>query len=185
MDGRSDAALVEQACAELPYRTGAFEALMRRHGGRIRALAMRFARNPADAEDLAQEVMLKVFFQLPRFRGEAAFTTWLWRLTANLCIDHQRRVDAAPVLETADDVLHTVAESCDPIAEVQARIDAERLLQRLPADDRMIVLLRLVLGLEFAEIAHVMALGLSAAKMRYSRAIERLREVSDAGSNAR
>ncbi|PJF45383.1 MAG: hypothetical protein CUN48_19165, partial [Candidatus Thermofonsia Clade 3 bacterium] len=83
----TDAALVERARRELPYRTGAFEALMRRHGGRIRALAMRFAHNPADAEDLAQEVMLKVFFELPRFRGEAAFTTWLWRLTANLCID--------------------------------------------------------------------------------------------------
>lgn len=74
-----EAALVARAQAELPYRTGAYEALMLRHGGRIRALAMRFTRSPADAADLAQEVMLKVFFELPRYRGEAAFTTWLWR----------------------------------------------------------------------------------------------------------
>lgn len=172
----ADAALVERARRELPYRTCAFEALMRRHGGRISALAMRFARNPADAEDLVQEVMLKVFFELPRFRGEAAFTTWLWRLTANLCIDHQRRTDAVPVLEAADDTLHAVADPRDPIAAVDARLDVDRLLKVLAADDRMIVLLRLLLGLEFGEIAQVMALGLSATKMRYSRAIARLRE---------
>lgn len=175
-----DAALVDRARHELPYRTGAFEALMRRHGGHIRALAMRFARNPADAEDLAQEVMLKVFFELPRFRGEAAFTTWLWRLTANLCIDHQRRVDTAPTLEATDETLHAVADPRDPIAAVDARLDADRLLKVLPAEDRMIVLLRLLLGLEFGEIAQVMALGLSATKMRYSRAIARLRESADA-----
>lgn len=178
MDATSDAALVERARRELPYRTDAYEALMRRHGGRIRALAMRFASTPADAEDLAQEVMLKVFFELPRFRGEAAFSTWLWRLTANLCIDHQRRANAAPLADASEDTVDAVADPRDPIAALETRLDVEHLLRLLPADDRMIVLLRLLVGLEFDEIAQAMSLGLSATKMRYSRALERLRKVT-------
>ncbi len=177
MQEPSDAALVAQARAELPYRTGAFEALMRRHGGRIRQLTRRFAVSAADAEDLTQEVMLKVFFQLPRFRAEAAFTTWLWRLTANVCIDHQRRQDARPVMVAGaeDEIAPEPADPRDPIAAAQARMDVERLLRQLPPEDRMVVLLRLLVGLEFAEIANTTGLGLSAAKMRYARALDKLR----------
>ncbi|MEO1767732.1 sigma-70 family RNA polymerase sigma factor [Thiobacter aerophilum] len=175
MEGLSDSELVNQARTELPYRTGAYETLMRRHGGRIRAVALRFARDPADAEDLTQEVMLKVFFELPRFRGQAAFTTWLWRLTANLCIDHQRRAAVAPAVAAPDDALQGVPDPRDAHAATEARLDADRLLQALPPDDRMLILLRLLVGLDFSEIAQVMALGLSATKMRYSRALEQLR----------
>lgn len=179
MQDAEEATLVAQARAELPYRTGAYEALMRRYGGRIRALAMRFTRSPADAEDLAQEVMLKVFFELPRYRGEAAFSTWLWRLTANQCIDQQRRLDARPQpAQDAEEASATLADPHDPIAATEARIDVERLLEQLPAEDRMIVLMRLLLGLEFGQIAEIMGLGLSAAKMRYARAIERLKPVA-------
>jgi RNA polymerase sigma-70 factor (ECF subfamily) len=183
-----DAALVARARAELPYCTGAFEALMRRHGGRIRALTRRFTACAADAEDLAQEVMLKVFFELPRFRSESAFSTWLWRVTANVCIDHRRKAQAWPLTvslhdsETREDA-HAVADSKDAIAATEARLDAEALLARLAPDDRMLVLLRLLVGLEFAEIAEAMGLGLSATKMRYARALQRLKEGAEcAGS---
>lgn len=149
---------------------------MRRHGARIRQLVRRFAADAADAEDLTQEVMLKVFFELPRFRGEAAFTSWLWRVTANVCIDHQRRLDAhAKVVIAMDEDTPEPADSRDPIAAVQARVDLELLLRQLPLEDRMVVLLRLLLGLEFADIAAATGLGLSAAKMRYARALDKLR----------
>lgn len=177
MQEPSDAALVAQAQAELPYRTAAFEALMRRHGARIRQLARRFSASAADAEDLTQEVMLKVFFELPRFRGEAAFASWLWRVTANVCIDHQRRLDARPERNAgaSDEDTPEPADPRDPIAAVQARLDVERLLRQLSPEDRMVVLLRLLVGLEFAEIATATGLGLSAAKMRYTRALDKLR----------
>ncbi|WP_051282529.1 sigma-70 family RNA polymerase sigma factor [Silanimonas lenta] len=180
MQEPSDAALVAQAQAELPYRTGAFEALMRRHGARIQQLARRFAASAADAEDLTQEVMLKVFFELPRFRAEATFTTWLWRVTANVCIDHQRRLDSRPALVSLADDEDTPepADPRDPIAAAQARMDMERLLRQLPPEDRMVVLLRLLVGLEFAEIAKATGLGLSAAKMRYARALDKLRALA-------
>lgn len=187
MQEPSDAALVVQAQAELPYRTAAFEALMRRHGARIRQLARRFAASDADAEDLTQEVMLKVFFELPRFRAEAAFTTWLWRVTANVCIDHQRRLDARPVMVAwaEDEITPEPADPRDPIAAAQARMDMERLLRQLPSEDRMVVLLRLLVGLEFAEIAKATGLGLSAAKMRWSRALNKLRAAVMAADTSR
>ncbi|MFN3565675.1 MAG: sigma-70 family RNA polymerase sigma factor [Burkholderiaceae bacterium] len=182
----TDAALVAQAQAELPYRTRAFETLMRRHGGRIRQVARRFAGTSADAEDLAQEVMLKVFFELPRFRGESAFTTWLWRITANLCIDQQRRRAARPAAPASADESEAAeaVDPRDPIAATQARMDVERLLRHLAPEDRMLVLLRLLLGLEFSEIATAMELGLSATKMRFARAMQTLRAAADASARA-
>ncbi|MCI4441053.1 sigma-70 family RNA polymerase sigma factor [Tibeticola sp.] len=183
-DALDDAQLVAQARTELPYRTGAYEALMHRHGSRIRALARRFASTPEEAEDLAQDAMLKVFFELPRFRGDSAFTTWLWRLTANACIDQQRRAAAHANTHSLDggDAVEHLVDPVDGIAATEARIDSERLLAALAPEDRLLVLLRLLVGLEFQEIAEVMNLGLSAAKMRYTRAIERLRALATSGS---
>ncbi|WP_281915565.1 RNA polymerase sigma factor [Caldimonas thermodepolymerans] len=131
--------------------------------------------------------MLKVFFELPRFRAEAAFTTWLWRVTANVCIDHQRRVDARPVMVAwaEDEITLEPADPRDPIAAAQTRMDMERLLRQLPPEDRMVVLLRLLVGLEFAEIAKATGLGLSAAKMRYSRALDKLRAAVMAADTSR
>lgn len=187
MQEPSDAVLVAQAQAELPYRTRAFEALMRRHGARIQQLARRFATSPADAEDLTQEVMLKVFFELPRFRGKSAFTTWLWRVTANVCIDHQRRRDARPMLVPLgnDGDEPEPRDMADPIAAAGDRLDVQRLLRQLMPEDRMVVLLRLLVGMEFAEIAEAMGLGLSAAKMRYARALEKLRTLAEATDTSR
>ncbi len=181
MDEANDATLVAQARIELPYRTGAFEALMRRHGPRIRQVVRRFATNPADAEDLTQEVMLKVFFELPRFRGEAAFTTWLWRVTANVCMDHYRRLKARipenPPAENA--ASPEPADPHDSIVAVQAAVDVEQLLDRLSLQDRMVVLLRLLVELDFSEIASAMGVGVSAAKMRYARAMDKLKSALD------
>jgi len=169
----NDAALVQQAQQELPYRTGAYEQLMLRHGARLRGICRRWVTDRAEAEDLAQEVMLKVFFQLPRFRGEAAFTSWLWRITANQCLDHLRKrgmrqeEDTENLPDSSDEGSHE--------ASTATRIDADRLLATLPADERMVVLLRLFVDLDFDEVAEVLSIGTSAAKMRYQRALQHMR----------
>jgi len=182
MPGEDDATLVARAQRELPYRTGAFEALMRRHGPNIQALCRRFTRNTEEAEDLTQEIMLKVFFELPRFRGEAAFHTWLWRITANHCLDHQR-CQKTHLLETLDseETMYLPDDQQRRLQQAEARIDAERLLACLSPEDRLIVLMRLGVGLEFAEIADSLGLGLAAAKMRYTRALDKLRAIAQGG----
>jgi len=168
-----DAALVRLAQQELPYRTKAYEQLMQRHGARLRGLCRRWVADRAEAEDLAQDVMLKVFFQLPRFRGESAFTSWLWRVTANQCMDHLRKCAARP--EDTAEVLPDSSDEGRHDAGVATRIDADRLLATLPTDERMVVLLRLFADLDFNEIAEVLNIGTSAAKMRYQRALQRMR----------
>jgi RNA polymerase sigma-70 factor (ECF subfamily) len=171
-----DRELVRRAQAELPYRTGAYEALMRRHGPRIVGVCRFWVGNAADAEDLAQEIYLKVFFQLPAFRGDSALTTWLWRLTVNHCIDFVRKrqrqgtVTALPVEAAAGDG----ARQAEEMAE------ARRLLARLPDEERALLVLRFYAGLSFEEIAEALGIGLSAAKMRYQRVVERLRELVNA-----
>jgi RNA polymerase sigma-70 factor (ECF subfamily) len=183
MTGEDDATLVSRAQQELPYRTGAFETLMRRHGPNIQALCRRFTRQTEEAEDLTQEVMLKVFFELPRFRGEAAFQTWLWRVTANHCLDYQRR-QKTHRLETleSEETAHLPDDKQRQLQQTEARLDAERLLACLTPEDRLIVLLRLSVGLEFSEIAASLDLGLSAAKMRYTRALDKLRAIAQPGT---
>lgn len=101
-------------------------------------------------------------------------------MTANVCIDHQQRLDSRPALVPLADDEDTPepTDPRDPIAAAQARMDMERLLRQLPPEDRMVVLLRLLAGLEFAEIAKATGLGLSAVKMRYARALEKLRALA-------
>ncbi|MCE5359688.1 MAG: sigma-70 family RNA polymerase sigma factor [Acidithiobacillus sp.] len=170
-----DAMLVAQAQSELPYRTEAYTNLVRRHGRKIRSLAQRFTADSAEAEDLTQEILLRVYVELPRFRGESGFSTWLWRLATHLCIDHQRRTAARPKTENAESLVENTMHPIDRIAAIESRLDAERLLKTLDPEDRSIVLLRLLMDLEFREIAAILDSGLSATKMRYSRAIEKLR----------
>jgi RNA polymerase sigma-70 factor (ECF subfamily) len=62
----------------------AFEYIYRRHSRRMYALCLRLARNPVEAEDLTQEAFLKLFLNIHTFRGESAFSSWLYRLTANV-----------------------------------------------------------------------------------------------------
>src|SRR3982750_2258717 len=69
---------------------GAFEEVYRQHSGRLYSLAMRMLGNPADAEDLLQEIFLAAHRKLESFRGESALGTWLYRLATNLCLDHLR-----------------------------------------------------------------------------------------------
>lgn len=168
-----DAALVRLAQQQLPHDVRAYSVLMRRHQQAIVALARRFTGDATQAQDLAQEAMLRVFFQLPRFRGESQFRTWLWRLTTNLCLDWQRRLHPWMALDASVERPH----EDDAIVQAEARADVNKLLAQLGSQDRLIVLLRYVADLDWAEIAQVMNMGLSAVKMRHQRAIDRLRGI--------
>lgn len=167
-----DKTLVRLAQQELPYRTAAFEQLMHRHGPRLRGLCRRMVSDRAEAEDLTQEVMLKIFFQIRLFRGEAAFTSWLWRITANQCMDHLRKLSTR--LESGNEMPPDFSDDGLCKRQMHSAIDAERLLTSLDPEERLIVLLRLFADLNFDEVADIMKIGTSATKMRYQRALQRL-----------
>ena len=171
----SDEALVERAQVELLHSTVAYEELMRRYQRTVFNVCARYLGNERDADDVCQEVMLKVLHGLKQFEGKAKFKTWLYSITYNECITQYRkdkrkkRLFEALSLDPQEEAI----TGSEPLASEHASLD--RILVYVNPVDREILVLRFVAELEFQEIAQIMHLGLSATKMRYKRALEKLR----------
>lgn len=160
----------------------ALEVLLARHESFVFALAYRILGNRADALDATQDVFLTVFRRARSFRHQSAFKTWLYRLTTNACHDLGRRKSRAPVpVETLPQV---PAKNDDP----DARLDIERALDNLPTDQRAVVVLRDLYGLDYEEIAGILKVRVGTVKSRISRgrgALARLIDPAEPGEPAR
>jgi RNA polymerase sigma-70 factor (ECF subfamily) len=169
----ADTELVQLARRELPYRTRAYEELMRRYEKLLFSICLRMAGNRQDAEDITQEVMLKVFSKLASFEGRAAIKTWLVRVTSNACKDWIKKK------ATARQYTEALANEPQPDNEtVYAEDRLVGLLQELADADREVLTLRFVADLNLSEIADVTNLSLSATKMRLYRAVDRLQQLA-------
>lgn len=169
----TDECLVARACEELPYRTGAYEELMQRHERLMFGVCLRLLGNRQDAEDITQDVMLKVFAKLDSFEGRSSFKTWLVRVTRNACMDWLKK--------KAISRQYTEALANEPQQQTTVEYEENRaigLLKELSPTDREILTLRFVADLSLVEISETTDLSLSATKMRLYRAIERLRELA-------
>ncbi|PKM04872.1 MAG: RNA polymerase subunit sigma [Gammaproteobacteria bacterium HGW-Gammaproteobacteria-6] len=175
----TDEELVERANQELFHTTVAYEELMRRYQRTLFNVCARYLGNERDADDVCQEVMLKVLHGLRQFEGKAKFKTWLYSITYNECITQyrkekrKRRLFDALSLDPQDEV------EDNEIVAVTDRASLDRWLVHVNQVDREILVLRFVAELEFQEIADIMHMGLSATKMRYKRALEKLRKNID------
>ena len=173
---RSDAELVEAA------RHGdeqAFEELVRRTHADTFALARRLVTDPEDAADVTQEAYLRAFKGLRRFRGDAQFTTWMYRITANCASTHlgRRRRHQHDALDDEVAVADLAPES-DPEMMADAgllRARLESAVAELPPRLRAVVVLRDIYDLNHAEIAEELGISESAAKVRLHRARRKLR----------
>jgi RNA polymerase sigma-70 factor (ECF subfamily) len=176
----SDEELVQRANIELFHTTVAYEELMRRYQRTLFNVCARYLGNERDADDVCQEVMLKVLHGLRQFEGKAKFKTWLYSITYNECITQyrkekrKRRLFDALSLDPQEE--ETGEQEADQITD-SASLD--RCLVNVNQVDREILVLRFVAELEFQEIADIMRMGLSATKMRYKRALEKLRSHLD------
>jgi RNA polymerase sigma-70 factor (ECF subfamily) len=171
----SDEELVERAQAELFTVTRAYEELMRRYQATLYNVCARYLGNERDADDVSQEVMLKVLYGLKKFEGKSKFKTWLYSITYNECITQYRKEKRKKRLLDALS-LNPVEEASDSeTPEVREGTSLDRWLLHVNQIDREIIILRFVAELEFQEIASIMHLGLSATKMRYKRAIDKLK----------
>ena len=157
---------------------GAFEELYRQHSGRLYSLAVRMLGNPADAEDLLQEIFLSAHRKLDGFRGDAALGTWLYRLAMNQILDHVRSraartgqmtdgLDDATVL--ADVGSHRLAD------QAIDRLDLERAIGELPEGCRAAFVLHDVEGLEHREVSDVLGIAEGTSKSQVHKARLRLR----------
>lgn len=169
---QEDLALVARCKRELPRGHQAFEELIHAYQSKIYTLCYRMARNAADAEDLLQEILLRLFLSLNSFDGRSAFSTWLYRVAYNHCLNALAKKRRSTGRED-----ELVSEPLDPrTLPAQKNGRAQAVLDRLSHEDRALLVMKYVTELEIREIAQVMGLGSSAVKMRLLRARELFRE---------
>jgi len=147
----------------------AFEALARRHQAALYRTAVRVTGDPAEAEDALQEALLDAWRHLDRFRGDAAFSTWMYRLVTNRCVAALRRRRAVPAADAGDDV--AAPDSPERAALLDLELAAlGRAVQDLPDNLRVCWVLRELEGLGYGEIAEITGAGETAVRGRIHRA---------------
>jgi RNA polymerase sigma-70 factor (ECF subfamily) len=160
----------------------AFHALVERHRAMVYRLAYQFAGNHHDAEDIAQDVFIKVYRSLDRFRYDAQVTSWLYRIVMNACIDYRRRQSPAgwaPFTEDAElRMANTPEESPGPEDQAYGGQLGDVLaaeIARLPPGQRLVFTMRHHEGLKLSEIASALDLAEGTVKRQLHAAVHRLR----------
>jgi RNA polymerase sigma-70 factor, ECF subfamily len=175
---------------------GAFDALVLKYQHKLVKLVMRYVRNPAEAEDIAQEAFIKAYRALPQFRGDSAFYTWLYRIAINTAKNAVVSRDRSPIEYELDrnssdesyDMQARMKDSETPEGlvltdEIRSTVNAA--IDALPEDLRTAIVLRELEGLSYEEIAAAMDCPVGTVRSRIFRAREaidrRLREVFEGG----
>jgi RNA polymerase sigma-70 factor (ECF subfamily) len=149
----------------------AFALLVHRHQAKVFNLAFRFSRDRQDAEELAQEIFFKVWKYARTFRGQAAFSTWLYRLAVNTCLNHRRKNRNVPEpLPLPGDLAAAGDAAGAEIVGRERQNLLDRALNALPARQKMAVVLALFEGKSYEETAAAMGTSLPAVETLLFRA---------------
>jgi RNA polymerase sigma-70 factor (ECF subfamily) len=176
----ADSDLISRAAGGDP---SAFQALVERHRSMVYRVAYQFAGNHHDAEDIAQEVFIKVYRSLDRFRQDSQLSSWMYRIVMNACIDHRRRqgpAGAAPFGEEAEQkMLNTPEARPGPedrayAGELGQVLESE--IGRLPKGQRIVFVMRHHQGMKLCEIAVALGLAEGTVKRQLHAAVHRLRQ---------
>ena len=175
---------------------GAFDVLVLKYQHKVVKLVMRYVRNPAEDEDIAQDAFIKAYRALPQFRGDSAFYTWLYRIAINTAKNAVVARDRNPVdfdldmtnNEESYEMQGRLKDSETPEALVltdEIRTTVNAAIANLPDDLRTAIVLRELEGLSYEEIAATMDCPVGTVRSRIFRAREaidsRLREVFEGG----
>jgi RNA polymerase sigma-70 factor, ECF subfamily len=147
----------------------AFGVLVERHERRVYNLALRMTGREDDARDATQDAFLTALRKLSSFRGDAAFTTWLHRVTVNACYDLLRKRGRGPVLERDGDIAHEPEPAPDHANDVDLSVDVRRALLEVPEDYRVVMLLHDVHDLPYEEVASIVGVPVGTVKSRLHR----------------
>jgi RNA polymerase sigma-70 factor (ECF subfamily) len=163
-----ESALIE-ACQRGDRR--AFASLFDQYQDRVYSVALHYSGDAAAAEDIAQDVFVKLFARIGEFRGEAAFSTWLYRLVVNCCFDARRKERRwAPLAG----VLRVVPRVAEQLARGQMRRHLRQEVARLAPGLRAVVVLRYTQGMNYEEIAEVVGCPAGTVASRLHRAHKEL-----------
>jgi RNA polymerase sigma-70 factor, ECF subfamily len=177
-----DETLVAQATAG---DQDAFNQLVKRWERPIFALAYRTLGREEEARDVVQDAFLRAYRGLAGFKGEAKFSSWLYRITLNLCRDLQRKERRTPLVQVAagdDDAVDIADRQPAPMESVEDLVDRRQMseavkvaMSELPEEQRMAIMLKEYHGLTFQEIADQLGCPLSTVKTRLYQGLSVLR----------
>lgn len=167
----------------------AWEKLVKRFEGRVYNLGLRLTGNPTDAMDLMQEVFIGVYRNLHRFRGDAKFSSWLFRIAHNKAVDMNRRkrlltTKSKTANQDEDDIFETIpgASQDEPdqrLKDSQLNRRILAMLTRLPIEQRLVVELKIFQSLTFDEIAVMQEISENTAKTRFYTALKKLKDIAE------
>jgi RNA polymerase sigma-70 factor (ECF subfamily) len=175
LDVADDQALVE-AC--LAGRREAFDVVVRRHQRQVYQVCYRFVGNHEDASDLAQDAFVRAYRGLRGFKGQSAFSTWLYRIAVNVCLNRvsarsprHEAIDASDILDAKGERADTAMVRRERAAEVRAAI------ARLPNKQRATLVLRVYHDLPHDQIARILGSSVGAVKANFFHALGNLKKL--------
>lgn len=163
--------------------SSALEELLFAYEKRVYNIAYRYMGNEADAYDMAQESLIKIYKRIRAFKGDSSFSSWVYRLTVNTCLDGLRKMKKNVVsLETSlengasyKDESGSTPE--DAALKQERQKDIQKAISTLSADHRSVIILRDINGLSYEEVAQCLSVSVGTVKSRINRARQKLKEI--------
>jgi len=157
---------------------GAFQELVEHHKNLVFALIARTVQDRSRAEDLAQDVFLRIHRGLPYFRGEARLTTWIYRIVANVCAQDQGKPPAMVSLDDERTGTGDAPGAADrQFGDLELGDRLEKAIARLPANYRLLIAAHYLNGVQYEELAEALQMPLGTVKTHIHRAKQQLRRL--------
>ena len=154
----------------------AFDELMIRHERQVYRLCVRYIGNHEAALDLSQEVFIKAFENLPSFRGDSRFKTWLYRVTVNHCLNYVKK-NHREFVELTEGTARLEPSIHQSILEDERREIVRSLMRKLPPKQKLILELRMNENLDYEEIADILGRSISTIKSSVFFALQKLKKM--------
>src|SRR6187401_1745974 len=156
----------------------AFQELVDRYKDLVFALIARTVQDRSRAEDLAQDVFLRIHRGLPYFRGEARLSTWIYRIVANVCMQERAKPPAQRTVPLDDEQARAATQSADRrFGDLELRDRLEKAIARQPPNYRLLVAAHYLDGVQYEDLAEAMQVPLGTVKTQLFRAKQQLRRI--------
>ena len=159
---------------------GAFQELVDEHKNLVYALIARTVQDRTRAEDLAQDVFLRIHRGLPYFRGEARLSTWIYRIVANVCVQdraHDAKPGSVVSLDDANARIRTPSAADRQFGDLELKDRLEKAIAQLPAQQRLLIAAHYLKGVQYEDLAEALRLPLGTVKTQLYRAKQQLRRL--------
>ena len=156
----------------------AFAVLVNRYKNMVFALTFRMLKNREEAEEVSQDTFVKIFKSLDKFKGDSKFSTWIYRIAYNSCLDriktYKREYPKVGIDEFTENQVRTLETAYDLMEYADRKKSVQECLHRLPAEDNVLITLFYYKELSLAEISKIMGIDQNNVKVKLHRARKRL-----------